>query len=96
MATLHVGVAKLKLFTRASTRVVWCGAGGGTVCVMAVVSEEARIRELAELIRSRCAVAQQMRQAVHSNTTSIQVRTRHYSERCVHQCSVCVHVDGSS
>ena len=92
MATLHVGVAKLKPFTRASTRVVWCGAGGG----MAVVSEEARIRELAELIRSRCAVAQQMRQAVHSNTTSIQVRTRHYiyivRDVCINAVSVYVYM----
>ena len=37
------------------------------------VSEDAKIRELSELIRNRCALTQQMKQALHSGTSSIQV-----------------------
>ena len=40
---------------------------------MAAVSEDAKIRELSELIRNRCALTQQMKQALHSGTSSIQV-----------------------
>ena len=37
---------------------------------MAVVSDEARIRELAEAIRSKCAQAQQMKQQTSSTSVS--------------------------
>ena len=37
---------------------------------MAVVSDEARIRELAEAIRSKCAQAQQMKQQTSITTVS--------------------------
>ena len=54
----------------------WAGSPG---CVyqptwlqenMAVVSDEARIRELAEAIRSKCAQAQQMKQQTSSTSVS--------------------------
>lgn len=38
------------------------------------VSEDGRIRELAELIRARCAHAQQMRQTLHPAASGVQVR----------------------